>query len=204
MLCKTNMFFLYNSAMNKKLKFLLLQILFLFFAIVSLLLGTLFFLGHSININFETSLINNSLIPKIHITSMLPKLKDKSITLTNLEEVTILESAGRKQHYSLVFKFKDAEDDNAEEIKQLQSMPPLPTQKDTYEEAKKLQDKITDALQNNKVVKYEIFPDNNIFSHLYPLWFFVFMFFLFMFFFFMTIKKAVSSTTKQKRICYKR
>ncbi len=146
--------------MNKKLKFLLLKILLLLFLILPLPIEAVFFLGTTIHLNFETTITGDSLNPKFHITSLIPTITDRSISLPNIKQVTISQIGPGDNYYKLKF-----------ELEGIDPQPPsVPTDKKTYEEVEKLLEEITDALQNNKTVSYELFSGRKIFSKPFIYW----------------------------------
>ena len=92
--------------MNKKLKFLLLKILLLLFLILPLPIEAVFFLGTTIHLNFETTITGDSLNPKFHITSLIPTITDRSISLPNIKQVTISQIGPGDNYYKLKFELE--------------------------------------------------------------------------------------------------
>ena len=173
--------------MNKKLKFLLLKILLLLFLILPLPIEAVFFLGTTIRLNFETTITGDSLNPKFHITSLIPTITDRSISLPNIKQVTISQIGPGDNYYKLKF-----------ELEGIDPQPPsVPTDKKTYEEVEKLLEEITDALQNNKTVSYELLSGKNIFSRLFISWSLISItILLILLFLFVKIRKAEKKTTE--------
>ena len=98
------------------------------FAIIPLSLEALLFLGTTIRLNFETTITGDSLNPKFHITSLIPTITDRSISLPNIKQVTISQIGPGDNYYKLKF-----------ELEGIDPQPPsVPTDKKTYEEVEKL------------------------------------------------------------------
>ncbi len=173
--------------MNRKLKFLLLKILLLLLAIIPLSVEVILFLGTTFRLNFETTVTENSITPKFRVTSLIPTLTDRAISLPNVKKVTISQTNLRKNYYSLNF-----------ELEGVNPQPPsVPTDKETYEEAEKLLEEITNALQNNKSVSYELLSGKNFFSSIFKTWSLITITIIFiLLFLFIKIKKAENKTTE--------
>jgi ATP-dependent Zn protease len=174
--------------MSRKLKFLLLKVLILLFAIIILSTEAFLFLGTTFRLNFETTVTRNSITPKFRVTSLVPTLRDRAISLPNIKKVTISQTNLRDgYYYSLNF-----------ELEGVNSQPPaIPTNKETYKEAEKLIEEITDALQNNKSVSYELFSSKKFFSGIFKTWSLITVTIIFiLLFIFILIKKAENKTTE--------
>lgn len=173
--------------MSKKLKFLLLKILLLLFLILPLPVETILFLGVTFSVNFETTLADNSLASQIHIKSFVPKIKNRTISFPNVKKVTISQAKIRDSYYTLDFELEGIE----------YQPPPIPTDKETYEEVEKLIEKITDAVQNNKSVSYELLSGKKICSKLFIYWSLIYIFIIFIVLvLFIQLKRAERKTTE--------
>ena len=173
--------------MNRKFKFLLLKILLLLFAVIPLSLKVFLFLGTTFRLNFETTITGNSITPKFHVTSLIPTLTDRAISLPNVKKVTISQTNIKDDYYCLNFELEGVN----------HQPPPVPTNKETYEEAEKLIDEITDALQNNKSVSYELLSGKTFFSGIFKTWSLITITIIFiLLFLFIKIKKAEKRTTE--------
>jgi len=174
--------------MSRKLKFLLLKVLILLFAIIILSTEAFLFLGTTFRLNFETTITENSITPKFRVKSLVPTLTARAISLPNIKKITISQKNLRDgYYYSLNF-----------ELEGVNPQPPaIPTNKETYEEAEKLIEEITDALQNNKSVSYELFSSKKFFSGIFKTWSLITITVIFiLLFLFMQIKKAEKRTTE--------
>ena len=181
------MFFLYNSVMSRKLKFLLLKILLLLFLILPLQIESILFLGVTFSVNFETTVADNFLTPQLRIKSFIPKIMNRTISFPSVKKVTISQTKFSNDYYALDF-----------ELEGIDTQPPsIPTDKKTYEEAEKLIEKITDAVQNNKSVSYELLSGKKIFFKLFKFWSLMYITIIFIVLvLFIMLKNAERKTTE--------
>ncbi len=183
--------------MNSKLKFLILKLLLLFFFVYFLLSGAIFLLITTIHVNFETTISDDMFVPKFHVTSKIPKFKDKYFSLPKLEKVTVTKQTDglllQTKSYIFNFVFKNEQPDS--KFKKSISFSMRKKEDINVEE---LQDEINDALQNNKIFKYEVFSGKNIsFIRDYIIWS---LFFLFIIVFsFIKIRKAEKKSLEQNK-----
>ena len=102
--------------MNSKLKFLILKLLLLFFFVYFLLSGAIFLLITTIHVNFETTISDDMFVPKFHVTSKIPKFKDKYFSLPKLEKVTVTKQTDglllQTKSYIFDFVFKNEQPDS--------------------------------------------------------------------------------------------
>ena len=183
--------------MNGKLKFLILKLIALLFMIYFIVSGTMFFLLTTVRVNFETTVTDDVFVPKFHVTSMVPKFKDRYFSLPMLEKVTVTEQTDglllQSKSYIFNFVFKNEQSDS----KLKKSISFFMKKKEDIN-IEQLQEEINDALQNNKIFKYEVFSGKNFsFIRDYIIWS---LFFLFIIIFaFIKIQKAEKKSVEQNK-----
>ncbi len=183
--------------MKNKLKFLILKLIVLFFMIYFLISGMIFLLLTTIRVDFETTVTDDVFVPKFHITSMVPKFKDIYFPLPKLEKVTVTKQTDglllQSKSYIFNFVFKNEQSDS----KFKKSISFFMKKKEDIN-IEQLQEEINDALQNNKIFKYEVFSGKNFsFIRDYVIWS---LFFLFIIIFaFIKIRQAEKKSIEQNK-----
>lgn len=133
-------------------KYKIAQILVVLGAIYFLLMAWLFVLVTKVHADFETTISNGVFESKMNWITPVPKLKKISIPLVEIEQVTLTqEKLKNKDFYSLEFKLANKFNRNSSSTYYISLM------NNQYEYAKKIKEEISDALENQKVFKCELF-----------------------------------------------
>ncbi len=183
--------------MGNKLKFLFLKLLLLLFLIYFLVSGAIFLLLTTTRVNFETTVTDDVFVPSFHVISMVPKFRDKYFTLPELEKVSVIKKTDgllvKTETYIFNFIFKNKKSDS-----KLKSSISFSINKKEDLNVEQLQEKINDALQNNKNFKYEVFSGKNFsFIRDYVIWSLLFLFIII--FAFIKVLKAEKKSKEQDK-----
>jgi flagellar biosynthesis/type III secretory pathway M-ring protein FliF/YscJ len=128
---------------------------------------------------------------------MVPKFRDKYFTLPELEKVSVIKKTDgllvKTETYIFNFIFKNKKSDS-----KLKSSISFSINKKEDLNVEQLQEKINDALQNNKNFKYEVFSGKNFsFIRDYVIWSLLFLFIII--FAFIKVLKAEKKSIEQDK-----
>ena len=137
------------------IKYRIAQIVTLIATLFFLLMVCLFTLITKVHVDFKTTISDGVFESKINWITPIPKLKELSIPLAKIEEVTLTEdNIKNKNFYSLEFKLANKFNSKLSNSYHVSLMT------NQYEYAKKVQENIEDALQNKKEFTCELFSLN--------------------------------------------
>lgn len=133
-------------------KYKIVQIIILIGAIYFLLMAWFITLIKGVHVNFETAISDGAFESKMNWITPIPKLKKISIPLAKIEQVILREDKSNDlSYYSLEFKcFNKFNSSMPGTIK-------VTLMSKQYEYAQRIKEEISDALQNQKEFKCELF-----------------------------------------------